>query len=306
MHICIITDNPSAYSAKRFLGEALFAGHKITFAPWSEIVFNGGKNTISINQKILLDSYDAIILRSSVRSLTPLSLVVEYCKAKNIPLLNNQLYMRLQNTNKLRQQILFQIENIPCLETLYGENLTFLELKKRLRLPFIAKIADGSLGKQVFKIHSQEEFSQFTLARKKDRRLYLFQKYYKISRDYRVFIIGKEIFGAVQRIAPQGEWRTNMRGAKHMRATGSLKITRLAKLIRKKLNIDFAGIDILIDTSGHARLIEINTMAQFKVFENTFPEINIAKKTFAVLANKKTAPHQPKRHILIGKSTSLV
>ena len=288
MHICIITDNPSAYSAKRFLEEALLAGHKITFASWSEIVFNGRKNTISINQKTLLDSYGAIILRSSVRSLTPLSLVAEYCKAKNIPLLNDQLYMRLQNTNKLRQQILFQIENIPCLETLYGENLTFLEVEKKFRLPFVAKIANGSLGKQVFKIHTQEEFLRFVRARKKDRQLYLFQKYYKISGDYRVFIIGENVFGAVKRIAPQGEWKTNMRGAKHARAAGQPQVMGLAKLIRKKLSIDFAGVDILIDASGRARLIEINTMAQFKVFENIFPKINVVQKTLAVLAKKES------------------
>jgi len=287
MHVCVITDDPSTYSAKRFLEEALLAGHKITFASWPEIVFSGRKNTISINQKTLLDSYDAIILRSSVRSITPLSLVVEYCKAKNIPLLNDRLYMRLQNTNKLRQQILFQTENIPCLETLYGENLTFLEVKKKLHLPFIAKIANGSLGKQIFKIHSPEEFRTFARARKKDRQLYLFQKYYKISGDYRAFIIGKNEFGAVKRIAPQGEWKTNMRGARHERATALPQVMELTRLIRKKLNIDFAGIDILIDASGQARLIEINTMAQFKVFESIFPEINIVQKTLALLAKKK-------------------
>lgn len=295
MHICIITDDPTTHSAKRFLEEASHAGHKISCASWQELVFNGKENTISINQKILLDTFDAVILRSSVRSITPLSLVTEYCLNKKLPLLNGQLYSRLQNTNKLRQQILFQINNIPCLETLYGEKLPFSTIRKQLGIPFVAKIANGSLGKQVFKIHSQREFATFSQARKRDHQLFLFQKYYEIPGDYRVFIIGDRVFGAVKRIAPEGAWKTNVRGAKHKRAPKATRVLTLANLVRKKLGVDFAGIDILIDSSGKARVIEINTMAQFKVFENVFPEINVARETIRTLEKKQTSSHKVPR-----------
>lgn len=292
MHICVIIEDISAYSSKRFSEEATRASHELSFVSWKDLVFDGGENTISINQKILLDTYDAVILRSSVNSITPLSLVVEYCKKKAIPLLNDQLYTRLQNTNKLRQQILFQANDIPCLETLYGEKLTFSAVKKKFGVPFIAKIANGSLGKQVLKIRSQKEFLQFTKARTVDHQLYIFQKYYKISGDYRTFVIGQEVFGSVKRIAPQGEWRTNVRGAKYERAENEMRVLALATSIGKKLVIDFAGIDILIDASGQARVIEINTMAQFKVFENVFPEINVVKKTLELLEKKRRAMQQ--------------
>ena len=237
---------------------------------------------------MLLEDFDAVILRSSADAITPLHLVVEYCKNKKICLLNSALYARLNYTNKLNQQVIFRAYNIPCLETLYGEKLTFTTIKKEFGLPFVAKIAIGSHGKQVFKIHSSQEFSRFIKDRAQDHKLYLFQKYHEIPGDYRVFIVGQEVFGAVKRVAPKGEWRTNVRGSLHERVEGEKRVIALAQSIGKKLGIDFAGIDILIDSSGKARVIEINTTAQFHVFEKVFPEINIVKKTLAFLEKKSS------------------
>lgn len=286
MHICVITGNPNAHSSKRFLEEAKNAKHKLYFTSWKKLVFDGKTNTISINQKIPLDIFDAIILRSAVNSVTPIGLVVEYCQNKNIVLLNEHLYSHLQNTNKLFQQALFQTNNIPCLETLYGENLTFSFLKKNLGAPFVAKIVNGSLGKQVFKINSPKNLAQFLKVARKDHQPCIFQKYYSVACDYRAFILGKNVFGSVQRIAPKGEWKTNIKGAKHKRVSET-SVLKLVKLVGEKLNADFVGVDILIDSVGQARVIEINTMAGFKVFEEVFPEINIAQKTIKLLEKKQ-------------------
>lgn len=286
MHICIIADDVSVYSKKRFLKEAAKAGHTLSFVSWKRLTFNGERDTLSTGKNVLLEDFDVVILRSSADAITPLHLVVEYCKDKKICLLNSTLYDRLKHTNKLNQQVVFRAHNIPCLETLYGERLNFSSIKGSLGLPFVAKIAIGSHGKQVFKIRSSQEFSQFTEDRKQDRQLYLFQKYHKISGDYRVFVIGKNVFGAVKRIAPKGEWRTNVRGSLHERAEGEKRVMVLARSIGEKLGVDFAGLDILIDSTGKARVIEINTTAQFHVFEKIFPEINIVEKTLELLKQK--------------------
>ena len=124
---------------------------------------------------------------------------------------------------------------------------------------------------------------QFINKRKKDRQNYIFQKFYKISGDYRVFIVGKKVFGPLKRIAPQGEWLTNMRGSRHERAQQKEQIFKFAKMFSQKINLEFAGLDILIDSSGKSRIIEFNTMACFKVFDEVYPEINIAKKTIELL-----------------------
>lgn len=283
MQICIITDNPTSHASKSFLKEASFSSIKTIFVPWKDMLFDFEKNDVLVNRRIHLKEFSAVILRSSETSLTPASLIVDYCDNNSIRLLNKDFYLRYQSVNKLRQQLIFQIKKIPCLKTVYSETISFPFLKKKLGLPFIAKLASGSLGKQVFKINSDKEFLQFMLRIKKDRQPYLFQKFYKVAADYRVFIVGNKVFGPLKRIAPKGEWRTNIRGAKHERAEEKKQVLKLAKTFQEKTGIEFAGLDILIDSVKKPRIIEINTMACFKVFDEIYPKINIAKKTIDLL-----------------------
>ena len=285
MRICIITDSASSDASQRFLKESSALGVAITFVKWKNIFFNGetGDVFFDIKSQISIKNFDAVILRSSTSSLTPLALLVEYCQLKNIRLLNGAFYLRYQSVNKLRQQMLFSSKNIPCLKTIYGESAPFPYLKKGLSLPFVAKIANGSLGKQVFKICSENEFNIFIRQRKRDHQLYIFQKFYKIPFDYRVFVVGKKVFGPVKRIAKKGEWKTNTIGSRNERVAMNKKIAIIAKEIITKVGLEFGGLDILIDSKGVARIIEINTMAQFSVFESVFSEINIAKKTIELL-----------------------
>lgn len=288
MNICVITDSKNAYSSKKFNQEALRVKNKIFFVSGKDVSFDD-KKSIVIRKKIPLKKFDVVIMRSTNESLIPLNLILDYCEANGIRLLNKKFYLRYQSINKLRQQSIFKNKNIPCLKTLYGEKYSYCQLKKELSLPFVAKLANGSLGRQVFKIASKKEFDAFIRQRKKDGQLYIFQKFYKTDGDYRVFIIGKEVFGPVKRIAPRGEWRTNIQGATHERAEEKESLQKIAKEFSRKTGIEFAGIDILIDSHGKPRVIEINTMAGFKIFDEIYPEVNVAQKTICLLTKKTSS-----------------
>lgn len=283
MRICVITDNKNSYSSKKFTREALFSKHDIFFASWHDISYDNG---FILKKTVPLKKFDTIILRSSKNSPIPQDLIFEYCELHGLRLLNGAFYFRYQTVNKLRQQLLFQENKIPCLKTAYGEKHSYASLVPKLGTPFVAKLANGSLGKQVWKISSPQEFTRFIKERKMDKRRYLFQKFYQTDGDYRVFVIGKEIFGPVKRLAPKGEWRTNLPGAKHERAENKKKVLEIARKFADKTGIEFAGLDILIDSSGRPRLIEINTMPSFKVFDQIYPEVNIAQKTLELLTQK--------------------
>jgi glutathione synthase/RimK-type ligase-like ATP-grasp enzyme len=283
MKICVITDEKGAYSSKKFLEISKNRGEKMFFSSWKGLLFDGTKNEVFTKEKVPLKKFDAIILRSSSDSLTPSSLVVEYCQQNNIRLLNKKFYLRHPSINKLNQQLIFQANKIPCLKTIFGESVSFSFLKKTLGVPFIAKLTNGSLGKQVFKIDSANDFSRFKKERQLDRKPYLFQKFYKNDGDYRVFIVGKKIFGPMKRFAPPGEWKTNMRGSTHKRVSAPKSVTEIARDFHTKTGIEFAGLDILIDSAGKTRLIEINTMACFKVFDRYYPEVNIARQIMKIL-----------------------
>lgn len=285
MRICIITDNKK-YNSNKFAEEAALSGDEVFFATWKDISLTDKRAKIFLKGKIPLSKFDAVILRSANKSLTPLSIILDYCLNNNIRLLNKDFYLRYQSTNKLRQQLIFQQENIPCLKTFYGESLSYNLVKKELGLPFVAKNANGSLGKKVFKINSKMEFKEFINKSRRKKRLFLFQKFYHTNGDYRIFIIGKDVFGPIKRTAAKGEWRTNIHGAKHERACDKNNLLKTAEEFIKKTGLEFAGVDLLIDKSGKPRVIEINTMAGFKIFDEVYPEVNVAKKTITLLRKK--------------------
>jgi len=287
MHICKITDKNNSYASKRFRQEASSNKTNITFASRNNFIYDSAKRKLLLDKKIPLEKFDAVVLRCPEFSLMPANFIVDYCELKKIRLLNKEFYLRFQSVNKLRQQLLFQMFGISCLETIYDETASFAFLKTRLGLPFVAKLANGSWGKQVFKISSKKEFVRFIADRKIDKQFYLFQKFYVTDGDYRVFIVGKEVLGPVKRMAPKGEWRSNAKGSFHKRVGKKAQIIKLAEEVLKKTRLEFAGLDILIDEKGKARLIEMNTMAEFKVFEDVFPEISIAKKTIDWLRKQK-------------------
>jgi len=262
-------------------------GVSVFLFSWKDVSFNNTHKNSLLVKNISLKKFDAIILRSTISSFMPNSVIVEFCEKNNIRLLNRDFYLRYQVVHKIRQQILFELNNFPCLETIFSDNPSFSFLKKSLGFPFIAKSANGSLGRQVFKIASKKDFQKFIKQQKKTATPFLFQKFYKIDGDYRVFIVGEKVFGSVKRIAPEGGWKTNTFKSQHARAEDKKQVLKLAADFAKKTGIEFAGLDILIDSRGKARLIEINTMACFRVFDNVFPEINIAKETIHLLTSKK-------------------
>ncbi len=260
---------------------------KVSFFRWKDVCFDNTRKDFLLVKNIPLKNFDAVILRSSINSIIPTSVIADFCEKNNIHLLNKTFYLRYQIIHKIRQQILFQLNGLPCLETIFNDHPSFSFLQKSLGLPFVAKSANGSLGRQVFKINTRQDFLKFISQQQKNGSSFLFQKFYKIDGDYRVFIIGKKVFGPLKRIAPEGEWKTNAFKSLHERAEDKKQVLSLAKTFQKKTRIDFAGLDILIDSQGKAKLIEINTMACFKVFDNVFPEINIAKETINLLSSKK-------------------
>jgi len=287
MHLCILTDEKTAYAPQNFLQAARAKKTKVSFFRWKDICFDNTRKDFLLVKNIPLKNFDAIILRSSINSIIPTSVIADFCEKNKIRLLNKDFYLRYQIIHKIRQQILFQLNNLPYLETIFNDHPSFSFLKKSLGLPFVAKSANGSLGRQVFKINTRQDFLKFMAQQKKDGSSFLFQKFYKIDGDYRVFIIGKKVFGPLKRIAPKGEWKTNTFKSLHERAEDKKQVLALAQAFQKKTGIEFAGLDVLIDSQGKARLIEINTMACFRVFDDVFPEINIAQETIKLFFSSK-------------------
>ncbi len=158
--------------------------------------------------------------------------------------------------DKIKQTALFYLQKIPHPRTrvFYGKRQKST-ISDHFKFPFIAKIPRGSaMGKGVYLIRNKDDlfvYSNLT------NTAYI-QEYLPGDRDIRVVVIGNRAVHAYWRIAPPGEFRSNIA----VGATVSLdqvpeKAVDLAIYAARLCRWDDVGIDICIH-NGKYYVLEAN------------------------------------------------
>ncbi|MEF8774474.1 MAG: RimK family alpha-L-glutamate ligase, partial [Halobacteriales archaeon] len=90
--------------------------------------------------------------------------------------------------------------------------------------------------------------------------------------DLRVYVVGDEVVAAMNRYAPDGDWRTNVAlGGDVEDASADLpvEVVEMAKRAREVIGLDYAGVDVVQGEDGWF-VLEVNPTAGFKgLFEAT-------------------------------------
>lgn len=85
-------------------------------------------------------------------------------------------------------------------------------------------------------------------------------------RDVRVYVVGDRVVGAMNRYAPEGDWRTNVAlGGQVENVTDSLPSTvlEIAQAAADVIELDYAGVDLVEGEDGWF-VLEVNPTAGFK------------------------------------------
>jgi RimK family alpha-L-glutamate ligase len=86
------------------------------------------------------------------------------------------------------------------------------------------------------------------------------------NRDLRVYVVGEEVVGAMNRYAPEGDWRTNVAlggDVDDMTDEMPQEARETALYAAEVIGLDYAGVDLIEGTDGWY-VLEVNPTAGFK------------------------------------------
>lgn len=204
------------------------------------------KNVVTLGVRPNFYDYsntDADLIRKAEKIYYPTTFYAELFDAmgkKTFPSYHN--YKCVQD--KIKQTALFNLLEIPHPKTrvFYGKRQKN-SICDYFKFPFIAKIPRGSaMGRGVFLIRNQEDLNSYI---SRSNVAYI-QEYLPSDRDIRVVVIGDRVVHAYWRIAPSGEFRSNVA----VGATISLdpvpkNVLDLALDTAQRCRWDDVGIDII-------------------------------------------------------------
>lgn len=213
-------------------------------------------------------------------------------------LINRCLALIPQATEKAFQQEYLQrkttrIHGIPTFQFADREAINTALEDGTLKFPFIQKPNKGSKGQGVELISSNEALPH--LATDIEKQVY--QNFIKNSGDFRVFILGGRMLGAVKRIASEGSHLNNIsQGGRVELVSNPEVLTKLRKIgttAAAVFELTLCGVDVIFDEEAQKYLfLEINTVPQWKGFQNA-TGINVAREVIQYclrMHNRKTDP----------------
>ncbi|MGB2928974.1 MAG: RimK family alpha-L-glutamate ligase [Desulfobacterales bacterium] len=204
------------------------------------------KNVVTLGVRPNFSDYsrkEADLIRKAEKIYYPTTFYAELLDAmgkKTFPSYHN--YKCVQD--KIKQTALFNLLEIPHPRTrvFYGKRQKN-SICDHFKFPFIAKIPRGSaMGRGVYLIRSQKDLDSYIRL----SNVAYIQEYLPSDRDIRVVIIGDRVVHAYWRIAPSGEFRSNVAvGASISLDPVPKNALDLALDTARRCRWDDVGIDII-------------------------------------------------------------
>jgi tetrahydromethanopterin:alpha-L-glutamate ligase len=171
----------------------------------------------------------------------------------------NRLEPLLAAQDKFRTSWLLRLAGVPTPRAAVAQSAEDAERALVALGDAVAKPLAGSLGDGVERVRSDEhglERVRALVAR--DGAVYLQSWVPHPGRDLRVFVVGGRARAAIERHAPDGEWRTNVvRGGRTLAVRPARGVEAIAEAAARALQLDYAGVD-LVPTGEAATVIEVN------------------------------------------------
>lgn len=172
-------------------------------------------------------------------------------------------------------------------------NMSVESVIGKFKFPVIVKGSTTHKGKGVFLANTKEEIENIIKENKEMSPSFIIREFIPNDGDIRVFTVGYRAIGAMKRIPPEGDFRSNISlGGRGENFDLSLRpdVTELAEKVSEITKTEIAGVDIILHKeTGKPYILEVNPGPQFTGFEK-YTKVNAAEeivKYFEELYNSK-------------------
>jgi len=289
MHIGILSQNRHLYSTSRLVEEAHKQHLKTNvLTPLKcKLLIEKGSPQIYYNEQSL-DMLDGVIPRIGASITYYGAAVVRQFEMMGVmTTINSQALIRTRDKLQSLQWLSKSGLGLPKTGfTNYSSDADLL-IKSVGGAPLVIKLLEGTQGLGVILAESKKAATSVIEAFNKLKCRIMVQEFIAESAgtDIRALVIDGEVIASMQRIAPEGEFRSNIhRGGTAQKVKLDDKYERAAIKSCKVLGLDVAGVDMLISDRGPL-IIEVNASPGLEGIE-TATGINVAGKIVRSLVKK--------------------
>ena len=262
MHVVILSTGAGWYTGElcRALAER---NHTAAVLPYEALIARVGRRaTLTSNGGAILDA-DAVLARiipaGSLEQIIYRVDALHWIEERGVPVINSPRAIE-RAVDKFYTTALLHGAGLPTPETIVCEGATDALEAISAMGDVIVKPLFGSLGYGMVRVSDPDIALRVVRTLEQLRVVFYVQRVVNHGgRDIRAFVVGGRVLGAIERLAPDGEWRTNVsRGAAVRPFELPLEWRDFAVRAAAAVGADYAGVDLLPSSDGSVFVGEVN------------------------------------------------
>ena len=263
MNIAILSRNKNLYSTNRLFNAGTKRGHRIDVIDYLRCYINIGENQTAIYYNgNKLGRYDAVLPRIGASQTSYGTAIVRQFEMMGNFVINKSDAIK-SSRDKLRSLQLLAKHGIDMPITGYASHTMDIHdvIEKVGKTPLIMKLLQGTQGNGMVLAETMKAAESVMNAFKQVDADILIQEFIKESSgvDIRAIVVGKKVIAAMQRVAPEGEFRSNVhRGATTKQINLTPEEEEIAIKSTKILGLSVAGVDLMRSKRGPL-VLEVNS-----------------------------------------------
>ncbi|AWV91283.1 30S ribosomal protein S6--L-glutamate ligase [Bradymonas sediminis] len=289
MKIAILSRKSSLYSTRRLREACIDRGHEVEVIDYLRCYMNIATKRPTITYGMRdLNEFDAIIPRVGASHTFYGAAVVRQFDMMNAYVINTATGIS-QSRDKLRALQLLGREGIGMPVTAFGHSFKDVDgiIRSVGGAPLVIKVLEGTQGIGVVLAETKKAAQSVIEAFMGLDVNFLVQEFIREAggADIRAFVVGDEVVAAMQRQAPEGEFRSNVhRGGVATAIDLTDEERETAVLSAKIMGLNMAGVDMMRSERGPL-VLEVNSSPGLEGIERS-SGVDVAQKVVEFIEKK--------------------